>query len=100
MTIASLSRSKKKLKPGDIVEIEWLDTHSTDRLSMDELQEMDDPGPTIAYGVVIKNSQDYVTIASELCLDPFSDGNWVEQIPHGTISTIRILARRRLDNLW
>ena len=82
---------------GDVVEIEWLDTHSTDRLTREEIDELEDPWPTLAYGVVLRNGPDYVTIASELCLDPGSDGTWIEQIPHGSIKRIRKLGKRRLE---
>jgi hypothetical protein len=84
----------RKLKPGDIVEIEWYDTHGLERLSMDEIAELDDPEATVAYGIVLRNGSRYLTIASELCTDLSSDGNYLEQIPHGTIQRIRILGRR------
>jgi len=57
-----------KLKRGDVVEVEWFDAHSSDRLSIDEVDELDDPGATVAYGVVLRNGRDYLTIASELIL--------------------------------
>jgi hypothetical protein len=90
-------KNGKGLSRGDIVEIEWLDTHSTDRLTHSEIEELDEPGPTIAYGIVLRNGADYLTIASELCLDPISDGNWVEQIPHGSIRKVRKLGRNNID---
>lgn len=46
---------------GDIVEVEWLDTHSTDRLTHFEIEDLDEPEPTVAYGVVIRNGSDYPT---------------------------------------
>lgn len=46
---------------GDIVEVEWLDTHSTDRLTHFEIEDLDEPEPTVAYGVVIRNGSDYLT---------------------------------------
>ena len=84
----------KNLVIGEIVEIEWLDTHSTERLTPEEIEGLEDPSPTLAYGLVLKNSQKYVTIASELCLDLDSDGTWVEQIPHSSIHKARKLGRR------
>ena len=91
------SKSRTNLQTGDIVEIEWLDTHSTDHLTRDELEELEDPWPTLAYGVVLRNGPGYITIASEFCLDPCSDGTWIEQIPHGTIKRIRRLGKRRFE---
>jgi hypothetical protein len=91
------SQNAKKLSRGDIVEIEWLDTHSTDRLTHVEIEDLEEPGPTVAYGIVLKNGSRYLTIASELCLDSVSDGNWVEQIPHGSIRRIRKLGKRNID---
>jgi hypothetical protein len=46
---------------------------------------------------VLRNGSDCLTIASELCLDPVSDGNWVEQIPHGAIRKVRKLGRNTID---
>ncbi len=86
----------KRLVKGDIVEIEWFDTHSTDRLTHEELDDLEDPSPTVAYGLVLKNSPHYITIASEICFDKDSDGTWVEQIPHGVIQKARKLGRREL----
>lgn len=88
--------SSRRLKKGMVVEIEWRDCHSTDHLSFDEIEQLTDPGITIAYGVVIRNSEHYVAIASEVCTNPLSDGNWVEQIPHGAIQRVRLLGDRQL----
>jgi len=87
----------KRFSRGDIVEIEWFDTHSTDRLTHSEIEELEEPGPTVAYGVVLRSGVRYVTIANELCLDTASDGNWVEQIPHGAIRRFRKLGKRDID---
>jgi len=87
----------RKLKPGDIVEIEWYDTHGLERLSMDEIAELDDPEATVAYGIVLRNGSRYLTIASELCTDLSSDGNYLEQIPHGTIIGAKLLGRREIN---
>jgi len=84
---------------GDIVEIEWLDTHSTDRLTQSEIEDLGEPGPTVAYGIVLRNGSEYLTIASELCLDQVSDGNWIEQIPRGSIRKVRKLGKRSLRAL-
>ena len=86
-----------KLARGDIVEIEWYDTHSTERLTHDEIEDLEDPSPTLAYGLVLRNGPRYITIASEICTDPFSDGSCVEQIPHGAIRKARKLGRKSLD---
>jgi hypothetical protein len=86
-----------KLKRGTIVEIEWFDCHSSDRLSLGEVDELDDPAPTVAYGLVLRNGEDYLTIASELGADPFTDGTWVEQIAHGSIRKVRVLGKRGIE---
>lgn len=91
--------NSRRLKQGDIVEVEWLDTHSLDRVMADEIKDLDDPDKTVAYGVVIKNGSRYLTVASELCLDPDSDGNWIEQIPHGTILGVRVLGKREVSGI-
>jgi len=77
------SPRSSKLKRGDVVEIEWFDCHSSDRLSLGEVDELDDPAPTVAYGLVLRNGGDYLTIASELGADPFTDGAWVDRSPMG-----------------
>jgi hypothetical protein len=87
----------RNLKPGDIVEVEWFDTHGLERLSMDEIAELENPEATVAYGIVLRNGSRYLTIASELCTDLSSDGNYLEQIPHGTIQRVRILGGRKMD---
>ena len=93
------NRRNNVSRKGDIVEIEWLDTHSTDRLTQLEIEELDEPWPTVAYGIVLRNGPRYLTIASELCLDSGSDGTWVEQIPHGSVKKVRKLGRRNLEEL-
>ena len=90
-------QNDKKLGRGDIAEIEWLDTHSTDRLTRPEIESLDEPGSTLAYGVVLSNGNNYLTIACELCLDSLSDGTSVEQIPHGAIRRVRRLGKRDID---
>ena len=96
---AKVNGKSRKLKPGDIVEVEWLDTHGLERLSMDEIAELEDPDATVAYGIVLRNGSRYLTIASELCTDLSSDGNYLEQIPHGTILRARVLGKRRVTDI-
>jgi hypothetical protein len=90
------SINSKKVRRGDIVEVEWSDTHSVERILPGEIEEIDGPGPTVAYGVVLRNGRQHLTIASEICLDQESDGNWIEQIPHCTIRRARVLGKRTL----
>ena len=87
----------RRFSRGDILEIEWFDTHSTDRLTQLEVEDLEEPGPTVAYGVVLRSGVRYLTIASELCLDSASDGTWVEQIPYGAIRRFRKLGKRDID---
>ena len=87
----------KRLTRGEIVEVEWDDTHAAERLTHEDIEELEDPAPTVAYGVVLTDGPRYLTIASEVCLDPHSDGSSVEQIPHGAIRKVRRLGRKSLD---
>jgi hypothetical protein len=89
----------RKLKGGDIVEIEWRDTHSTDRVSLDEVAELDDPCTTMTYGIVLKNTREYITVANEICAETSSDGTWIEQIPHCSIKGAKVLGKRNLSDL-
>jgi hypothetical protein len=90
-------KEARRLVRGDIVEVEWYDTHSTERLTHEDIDDLEEPAPTLAYGLVLKNGPAYITLASEICLDPFSDGSWVEQIPHGAIRRTKRLSRRALE---
>jgi len=94
----SAARSTK-LMPGDIVEVEWFDCHSSDRLSLEEINNLADPGVTIAFGIVLRNGVTYLTIASELGADPQTDGFWIEQVPHGSIKQIRLLGKRDIETV-
>lgn len=86
----------KRLTRGEIVEVEWDDTHAAERLTHEDIEELEDPAPTVAYGVVLTDGPRYLTIAPEVCLDPHSDGSSVEQVPRGAITKIRKLGRRSL----
>jgi len=77
--------------------VEWLDTHSTDRITRSDIEELDEPGPTVAYSIILRNGNKYLTLASEICLDPVFDDNSVERIPQGAIWEIRKLERRNLN---
>jgi len=89
----------RRLKRGDIVEVEWFDCHSSDRLSLEEINDLADPGVTIAFGIVLRNGVTYLTIASELGADPQTDGFWIEQVPHGSIKQIRLLGKRDIETV-
>ena len=86
-----------QMSRGDIVGVTWYDTHSSERLTRDEAEQLEDPGFTLAYGVVLRNGPRHLTIASELCMDTLSDVNWIEQIPHGAICGVRHLGRKPLS---
>lgn len=92
--------NSRKLKLGDIVEVEWYDTHGIEKLTIEEIINLDDPCTTIAFGIVLRNGTRYLTIASEISSDLSTDGNYLEQIPHGTIEGIRVFGKRKLESCF
>jgi len=83
----------KKLKIGDVVEIEWYDVHAYERIEFDEIDELDEPESTKCWGVVVRKTDNYLFIASELG-DRESDGAWLEALPLNIISRCK-----KLDNI-
>jgi len=88
--IASGTTDPRKLKVGDVVEIEWADVHAYERIEMNELDDLEEPGTTRCWGVVVKMSERYLFIASEIG-DADSDGMWLEAIPYNIIVKYSLL---------
>jgi hypothetical protein len=91
----SRSLSPRKLKLGDVASIEWRDAISMDRVSIDEIGEIEEPGITRCWGVVVRKSRRYLFIASEVG-DSESDSMWVEALPYRIIERCKVLDRTQL----
>jgi hypothetical protein len=63
-----------------------------DRLSQEEVLEIEEPGITRCWGVVVRKSRRYLFIASEVG-DPGSDSMWVEALPYRLIDRCKVLDR-------
>ncbi len=87
--------SPRRLKLGDVVSIEWRDAISMDRVSIDELGDLEEPGITRCWGVVVRKSRRYLFIASEIG-DSESDSMWVEALPYKLVDRCRVLDKTRL----
>ena len=92
---SSLFLSPRRLKLGDVVSIEWRDAISMDRVSIDELGDLEEPGITRCWGVVVRKSRRYLFIASEIG-DSESDSMWVEALPYKLVDRCRVLDRTQL----
>ncbi len=75
---------------GDVVAIEWLDAHEFERIRMDEIDDLDEPGLTRCWGAVVRKSERYLFIASEIG-DGESDGVWIEALPYGMIESCKVI---------
>lgn len=84
----------RRLKVGDVVSIEWRDAISMERLSAEEIIDIEEPGITRCWGIVVRKTRRYLFIASEVG-DPESDSMWVEALPYKLIDRCRILDRTR-----
>ncbi len=87
--------SPRRPKLGDVVSIEWRDAISMDRVSIDELSGLEEPGITRCWGVVVRKSQRYFFIASEIG-DSESDSMWVEALPYKLVDRCRVLDKTQL----
>lgn len=87
--------SPRRLRVGDVASIEWRDAISMDRLSAEEVLEIEEPGITRCWGVVVRKSRRYLFIASEVG-DLGSDSLWVEALPYRLIDRCRVLDRTQL----
>lgn len=81
----------KEINPDDLLEINWQDTHDADRITLDEINSLDNPLATISYGKCIKIVKDYIMIASDISLTKNGAGYRIEQIFIPSITWIGIL---------
>lgn len=86
-----------KAQVGDVVEIRWYDVHAYERIEMSEIDELDEPESTICWGAIVRKSDNYLFIASEIG-DKDSDGVWIEAIPYNLIESCKILSIHKFDN--
>jgi hypothetical protein len=84
----------RQLRVGDVASIEWRDAISMDRLSAEEIMDIEEPGITRCWGMVVRKTRRYLFIASEVG-DPESDSMWVEALPCKLIDRCRVLDRTR-----
>lgn len=84
-----------KAKIGDVVEIRWRDVHAYERMEMCEINELDEPEPTTCWGAIVRKSDNYLFIASEIG-DKDSDGVWVEAIPYRLIESCMVISSIKL----
>jgi len=86
----------EKIKVGDIVAIEWLDVHAYERIRMDEIRELEEPGATRCWGAVVRLSEKFIFIAHEIG-DNDADGVWVEALPYGMIRSCDVIGSVEID---
>jgi hypothetical protein len=84
--------SPRQLRIGDVASIEWRDVTSMDRITMDEVQEIEEPGITRCWGMVVRKTRKYLFVASEVG-DHESDSLWVEVLPYKLIERCKILEK-------
>jgi hypothetical protein len=80
----------EKIKVGDVVAIEWLDVHAYERIRLDEIRDLEEPGATRCWGAVVRVSGNYIFIAHEIG-DNDADGVWIEALPYGMIRSCNII---------
>lgn len=80
----------EKIKVGDIVAIEWLDVHEYERIRIDEIRDLEEPGITRCWGAVVRITGNYLFIAHEIG-DSDSDGVWVEALPYRMIRSCWVM---------
>jgi hypothetical protein len=80
------------LEAGMIVELEWTDVQGMERLTMEELQSIPDPGPTLTWGVVVKVNPKSLVLAHEIG-DDGSDGCHASIYPFKLIESAKLVGR-------
>lgn len=83
--------NRYKAHVGDVVEIRWCDVHSYERIAVNEIDELDEPESTICWGAIVRKSEKYLFIASEIG-DKDSDGVWIEAIPYWLIESCTMIS--------
>jgi hypothetical protein len=87
-----------ELEIGDVVAIKWYDVHAYERIEMSEIDDLEEPGATRCWGVVVKKSKRYLFIASEVG-DADSDGVWLEALPYKMIERCEVIDNVKIDGL-
>ena len=82
---------REKAKVGDVVEIQWCDVHAYERIEMSEIDELDEPESTVCWGAIVRKSDNYLFIASEIG-DKESDGVWIEEIQYMLIESCLMIS--------
>lgn len=80
----------EKIKVGDVVAIEWLDVHAYERIRLNEIEDLEEPGATRCWGAVVRLSEKFIFIAHEIGVND-ADGVWVEALPYGIICSCDII---------
>ena len=88
---------RDKAQVGDVVEIRWRDVHAYERIEIGEIDELDEPEPTICWGAIVRKGDNYLFIASEVG-DNDSDGVWIEAIPYNLIECCKVVSIHKFDN--
>lgn len=86
---------RDKAQVGDVVEILWRDVHAYERIEMSEIDELDEPESTVCWGAIVRKSEKYLFIASEIG-DKDSDGVWIEAIPYRLIESFMVISRIKI----
>ena len=89
-------RDLEKIKVGDVVAIEWLDVHAYERIRLDEIRDLEEPGVTRCWGAVVRLSEKFILIAHEIG-DNDADGVWIEALPYGMIRSCNIISCVEVD---
>ena len=85
-------QSPRQLRLGDVASIEWRDAISMERVSVDEIRDIEEPGITRCWGMVVRKTKKYLFVASEVG-DRESDSLWVEALPYKLIERCKILEK-------
>ncbi len=88
----------EKVQVGDIIDVQWSDVHSFERIRMDEIADMAEPEATRCWGAVVRKGAKYLFIASEIG-DRDSDGAWVEALPYKMIEFCKVIDRVKVNDL-
>jgi len=96
--LKKLEKSLESLKTGDVVCISWTDTFGMDRMTWEEIGDLEEPPNTRCWGVVVKKTAKYLIIATEIC-DSCSDGNYIEMLPFGMIRGCKVLDHLDLEKV-
>ena len=89
-----------KLKRGDIVEVHWLDAAIDDKVPFRELDQREEPGPDVSWGIVLSAWGKYLGLLQTLSTDtPRSNGNVILWVPQGMIEKVIRLGHHDIPRL-